>query len=173
MSSKNQTRRIFVNSEILQSVLEQASALTSVLPENIQEVAFSKVFDTLLAERMIKSRGAGTIRSRRSDSHVNSLNSRRIGPKLALGQLLNSGYFAVRRNLPEINAYLRDSYGREYGSNELSISLLRLTRDGRLNRERDLSGQYQYWTGSIAADIDRHTVKGRTRLLTDGQANTR
>lgn len=158
-----------MNSEILQGVLEEASALTSSLPAQVQEVAFSKVFDALLAEHTARSRRSNSMKaSRGAGPRAGSLNAHRIGPKLALGQLVDGGYFGVRRSLPEIQAHLRDSCGRDYASNELSISLLRLMRDARLSREKDSSGQYAYWAKSIARDVGRRAMRGPTRLLTDG-----
>jgi hypothetical protein len=138
-----------MNNERLRAVLEEACDLTSSLPEGIQPAAFAK---------------AGNSASR----------SRRVGPKLALCQLLNGGYFATSRSLPEIQAHLKDSHGYDYGSNELSISLLRLTRDGRLIRERNLAGQYEYWEPGRGsgqpprAEKLRH-VDSHARLLTDGK----
>ena len=41
-----------MNSEILRSVLEEASALTTFLPDDIRQVAFSKAFDFLLEDRV-------------------------------------------------------------------------------------------------------------------------
>lgn len=160
----------------MRGVLEEASMLTASLPESIQQIAFSKAFDVLLAERLGTVQPQRRVRGRSSLSRISlgssrarSDRARRIGPKLALVQLLDSGYFASSRGLPEIQRHLRDSYGHDFGSNELSISLLRLTRDGRLRRERNLAGQYEYWSAGQRDqphDSSRH-VKNR-RLLTDG-----
>jgi hypothetical protein len=163
-----------VNNEILKTVLQEASALTASLPEGIQGVAFAKAFDVLLEERR-----ATVQRQQRTDRtssggrlRAGTSRSRRVGPKLALGQLLGGGYFASSRSLLEIQAHLRDSYGHDYGSNELSISLLRLIRDGRLNRQRNLVGQYEYWAGERREQSARAEPIRRagpnSRLLTDG-----
>jgi len=88
--------------------------------------------------------------------------------------LLDSGYFAIERTLPEIQAYLKDAHGHDYGSNELSISLLRLIRDSRLTREKNLARQYEYWVPgrgseeSARSENLRH-LKAQARLLTDGK----
>jgi len=165
-----------MNSEILRHVLEEASMLTASLPEGIQQVAFSKAFDALLAEHLAAVQPQRRSRGRSSQPRISigsprerSDRSRRVGPKLALGQLIDSGYFASSRGLPEIQRHLRDSYGHDFGSNELSISLLRLIRDGRLSRERNLAGQYEYWSagrGDRPHDSLRHARN--KRLLTDG-----
>lgn len=168
-----------MNTEILKSVLEEASALTSSLPEGIQPAAFAKAFDVLLEQRSGANRRSKPMPKQTSLKQYGSgvrnsaLRSRRAGPKFVLGQLLESGYFAARRTLPEIQAYLKDSHGHDYGSNELSISLLRLIRDARLKREKHLAGQYEYWTAD-GAEVsgraeDQGRVQSRTRLLTDGR----
>jgi hypothetical protein len=168
-----------VNSEILKAVLEEASALTSWLPEGIQPAAFAKAFDVLIDQRAGANRRRGAVskqgppRQYEGSSRNSGARSRRVGPKFALGQLLNSGYFNARRSLPEIQGHLKDSHGHDYGSNELSISLLRLIRDARLNREKGPSGQYEYWAAGLARESTRadglQHVKARTRLLTDGK----
>lgn len=167
-----------MNNERLRAVLEEAYALASSLPEGIQTAAFAKAFDVLREQHGVGEkprRRAKQAPSRRSSGAGNSASrSRRVGPKLALCQLLNGGYFATSRSLPEIQAHLKDSHGYDYGSNELSISLLRLTRDGRLVRERNLAGQYEYWEpgrGSRQApraEKPRH-LDSHARLLTDGK----
>jgi hypothetical protein len=167
-----------MNNEILRAVLEEACALTSSLPEGVQPAAFAKAFDVLLEQRGIgekQRRRAKQVPRQYSSGRGNAASrSRRVGPKFALGQLLDGGYFATSRSLPEIQAYLKDSHGHDYGSNELSISLLRLIRDNRLTREKNLAGQYEYWTpGHVneepsGAEKLRH-VKAHTRLLTDGE----
>jgi hypothetical protein len=159
--------------ELLRVVLEEATALTSSLPESVRGVAFSKAFDVLFQEH-----GGATPQRRpqnsrrRSGRRTGVSRARPLGPKLALSQLVDSGYFTSSRGLPEINARLRDTIGREYGSNELSISLLRLVRDGRLSRQRNLAGQYEYWAAgrrdqAVSTQTLKHTKN--TRLLTDGR----
>jgi hypothetical protein len=165
-----------VNSEILRSVLEEASALTASLPDDIRQVAFSKAFDALLEDRVTTTQPQRRVQSRRAQPRISirgplgrSARLRRVGPKQALGQLVDGGYFASTHGLPEIQRHLRDSYGHDFGSSELSISLLRLIRDGRLNRERNPSGQYKYWSATHkdqSQDTLRHGKN--SRLLTDG-----
>lgn len=164
-----------MDNEILKAILEEASALTAFLPAGVQQIAFAKTFDVLLDERRAtakrhKATERGPSRRISTGSLRGGSRSRRAGPKFALAQLLDSGYFASSRSLPEIQRHLRDSYGHDYGSNELSISLLRLIRDGRLSRQRNLAGQYEY-QAEIRKDqphpILRHAKN--TRLLTDGK----
>jgi hypothetical protein len=166
-----------MDNEILRAILEEALSLTASLPAGIQHIAFEKAFDVLLDERRAGAkrhrtveRGAARGRTSNGSLHKGGQQSRRAGPKFVLGQLLDSGYFASSRSLPEIQRHLRDSSGHAYGSNELSISLLRLIRDGRLNRQKNLAGQYEYQTETSGDQTDpnlRHAKN--TRLLTDGK----
>lgn len=161
-----------MNSEILLSVLEEASALTASLPDEIRQVAFSKAFDALFEDRVTTTKRQRRVQSKRVPPRISirgGARLRRIGPKQALGQLVDVGYFASSHGLPEIQRHLRDSYGHDFGSNELSISLLRLIRDGRLNRERNLSGQYEYWSATRKEQSQDTLRHGKNRrLLTDG-----
>lgn len=167
-----------MDSEILKAILEEASAMTSFLPEAIRQVAFSKAFDVLLRQVEVPTQQRVRAAPKRATARQyprgrgRSSRSHRAGPKSALGQLLDDGYFATRRGLPEIQSYLRDSHGHDYGSNELSISLLRLIRDARLNRERDSAGQYEYWAADQWQEVARSEgprVKAHPRLLTEGK----
>jgi hypothetical protein len=165
--------------EALRTVLEEAAQLTASLPDSIQEVAFGKVFDALLEEyattrarRGRTTRGPSLI-GRRGDTS----RPRRRGPKLALTQLVESGFFASGRSLPEIHVHLRNTVGLSYESNELSISLLRLTREGRLQRNKNLVGQYEYWSEHEIERLGQTKTlrQGRPngRLLTDGKETSR
>ncbi len=165
--------------DALRSVLEEAAQLTASLPDSIQEVAFGKAFDALLGEyRTTKAHSGRATRgpslSGRRDA---ASRARRRGPKLALAQLIESGFFISGRTLREVEAHLRDTVGRAYESNELSISLLRLTRDGRLQRDRNLAGQYEYRSEhEIERPVPIKTLRqGRAngRLLTDGREMNR
>jgi hypothetical protein len=165
-----------MNSETLRAVLEEASALTSFLPEGIRQVAFSKAFDALIDQLPARQHFRAASKRPTAKQYLGgpkrSTRSHRVGPKFALGQLIDSGYFVTRRSLPEIQSYLRDSHGHDYGSNELSISLLRLIRDARLSRERDSAGQYGYWVADGRQDGARSEgPRGRVqpRLLTEGK----
>ena len=165
--------------ETLRTVLEEAAQLTASLPDSIQEAAFGKAFDALLEEHgtAIARRGQTLRRPSPGGRRRPASRPRRKGPKVALTQLVENGFFASGRSLLDIQAHLRDTVGRAYESNELSISLLRLAREGRLQRDRNLTGQYEYWSEH---EIERpgqiKTLRqGRAtgRLLTDGREMNR
>ena len=68
----------------------------------------------------------------------------RPGPKAAIGQLLNSGFFRSARTISEIQEELQHRRGHGYSVQELSPALVRSVRDQSLSRERNSEGQYEY-----------------------------
>jgi hypothetical protein len=68
----------------------------------------------------------------------------RPGPKAAIGQLLNAGFFRSARTISEIQAELQHRRGHSYSVQELSPALVRSIRDETLSRERNSEGQYGY-----------------------------
>jgi len=59
-------------------------------------------------------------------------------------QLLGDGFFKTPRTISAIVAHCSASKGHHYKANECSPSLLRLLRDGKLKREKNKDGQYEY-----------------------------
>jgi len=165
-----------VKSEILRAAIREAIELTASVPEGLQQIAFGKALDILTDERIATARGHRAQGGASSQRRLRNVARRRMGPKLAISQLLDAGFFDSGRALPEIQSYLRNTTGSNYESNELSISLLRLTRDGRLHRDRNIRGQYEYWAEHAPGSAQLKTLRhGRpsARLLTDGKSMAR
>jgi hypothetical protein len=70
--------------------------------------------------------------------------SRRRGPKTALGELIDEGFFSHARTINDAQEQLRHKKGQKFTLQDLSPSLVRLLREGRLDRDRNASGQYEY-----------------------------
>jgi hypothetical protein len=70
--------------------------------------------------------------------------TRRRGPKTALGELIDEGYFSQARTINEAQEQLRHKKGLRFTLQDLSPSFVRLLREGRLDRDRNASGQYEY-----------------------------
>jgi hypothetical protein len=70
--------------------------------------------------------------------------SRRLGPKMALGELIDDGFFGQPRTMNEAREQLRHEKGLRFNLQDLSPSLVRLLREGRLDRDRNAGGQYEY-----------------------------
>jgi len=68
----------------------------------------------------------------------------RPGPKAAIGNLLNSGFFRSARTISEIQEELQHRRGHGYSVQELAPALVRSIRDESLSRERNSEGQYEY-----------------------------
>jgi len=61
-----------------------------------------------------------------------------------ISQLLGDGFFKTPRTISAIVAHCGTSKGHHYKANECSPALLRLLRDGKLKREKNKDGQYEY-----------------------------
>jgi hypothetical protein len=70
--------------------------------------------------------------------------TRRRGPKAALGDLIDDGFFSEARTINDAQEQLRHKRGLRFTLQELSPSFVRLLREGRLDRDRNDSGQYEY-----------------------------
>jgi hypothetical protein len=66
------------------------------------------------------------------------------GAYAMITQLLGDGFFKTPRTIGDIVAHCGTSKGHHYKANECSPSLLRLLRDGKLNRKKNKDGQYEY-----------------------------
>jgi hypothetical protein len=69
---------------------------------------------------------------------------RRRGPKAVLEELLDEGFFDEPRTMVETQEQLRHKKGIRYTLQDLSPTFVRLLREGRLDRDRNASGQYEY-----------------------------
>jgi hypothetical protein len=70
--------------------------------------------------------------------------SGRPGPKAALEGLIEAGFFTEERGLAEMQDQLARARGYRYKPTDLSPALVRLLREGKLQRDRDDKGQYKY-----------------------------
>ena len=61
-----------------------------------------------------------------------------------ISELLTTGFFKSGRTISNIVEHCRTSLGHHYKANECSPALLRLLRDGKLKREKNREGQYEY-----------------------------
>lgn len=69
---------------------------------------------------------------------------RRRGPKAVLEELIDEGFFGEPRTMVETHEQLRPKKGIRYTLQDLSPTFVRLLREGRLDRDRNASGQYEY-----------------------------
>jgi hypothetical protein len=62
-----------------------------------------------------------------------------------LDNLLASGYFANRRMLGEMIAYCSTSLALTYKNTDFSSTLARFVQQGKLKREKNANGKYEYF----------------------------
>lgn len=67
-----------------------------------------------------------------------------LGPKAAIASLIESGYFEKARTGPEIQSYLKTKRGLTFDTDPLRMTLLRLVRDLKLERDENDEGNYEY-----------------------------
>lgn len=75
---------------------------------------------------------------------VRARGGRRRGPKTVLGELIDEGFFKEPRTIGDAQEQLRHKKGVRFTLQDLSPAFVRLLRDGRLDRGRNASGQYEY-----------------------------
>jgi hypothetical protein len=92
------------------------------------------------ARKRISKAGAETPTGHKRTSRP----SQRRGPKTALAELVDEGFFGAPRTINDAQEQLRHKKGVRFSLQELSPALVRLLRDGRLDRDRNESGQYEY-----------------------------
>jgi hypothetical protein len=67
-----------------------------------------------------------------------------LGPKAAVTSLIESGFFKKNKTGPAVKDYLRKKRGFDFGTDQLLMAMLRLVRDGKLERDEGEDGQYEY-----------------------------
>jgi hypothetical protein len=70
--------------------------------------------------------------------------SQKIGPKASIASLIESGFFSTAKTGPEVQDYLKKKRGFDLGTDQLRLAMLRLVRDGVLERDNNDEGQYEY-----------------------------
>lgn len=139
--------------ESLSDLFNEAVLIASQVPEHFQQAAFLKALDYLTNPEFSQSpaissstkRTKATSKIRATSDPAKTQKKRgRPGPKAAVAELAATDFLSTRKTVPEIQQFLKNRRGHEYGQNELSISVVRLVRDGVLDREQNDAGQYAY-----------------------------
>jgi len=66
------------------------------------------------------------------------------GASTMISALLDSGFFKSGKTIGNIVSHCETSKGHHYKASECSPALLRLLRDGKLERKKNDDGQYEY-----------------------------
>jgi len=148
-------------------LFKRAAELAAVVPEAMQPTAFNRALDLLLGGEP----GTNRKPARRRDPQRASVKGKpkhgdeparpkqkvragadqragstrgRPGPKVMLDGLIDSGFFAKAKTGAEVIEYEKKHRGHTYKPTDLSPALVRLLRDGRLEREKNKDGIYEY-----------------------------
>lgn len=68
----------------------------------------------------------------------------RPGPKASLQSLIDKGFFKEPQTMATLRAHLLTNFAREYSLNDLAPALVRLLREGKLERTKADGGSYEY-----------------------------
>ena len=149
----------------LKELFKQAAELARLVPESMQGAAFNKALEILLSElpvpsdkpggRKTKKRGRSTtleVANRpgrktstgRIKKQKGRSSSSRPGRKAIIEELLSEGFFKSGKISSDIQKYLKNKRGYPYKTNELTPALIRLVREGALERDTNQDGQYVY-----------------------------
>jgi hypothetical protein len=147
--------------EELKIIFLHAAEIAKVVPANLQEAAFNRALDTLLpsskggkappkrkkhgkaVDHKVKVAGTKRTHSAPKLTTVKS-GSARIGPKAALESLLKATFWNQQRTIGELQDHLRTTRGYKYKATELSPALVRLLREGKIDRNQNKENQYEY-----------------------------
>lgn len=72
--------------------------------------------------------------------------SKSTGPTTILSNLIEEGFFSKRQTINNIIDHVKIQKATSLKANEISTPLGRLVRDGKLKREKNSDGQYEYFS---------------------------
>lgn len=133
--------------------IKQAAELAAEAPESLREAAFRAAYDTLAASGVVPSTRRAPRRGRIRPPTAPASPGRpaarrtaqgRIGPKAAVAALVDEGYFDQPQTVNSVREHLASTKGRRLEAKHVATAVLRLLRDGALDRNRGGSGDYEY-----------------------------
>ncbi len=147
----------------LKDIFKQAAEIAQSVPENMQVAAFNRALDLLTTEddrevsrggrarKRSPKRSAGTHGGQQSAEGPNSAkktptrkSASGLGPKSAITSLIESGFLGNGKTRAEVQAHLRTTRGYNIGTDQLGMAMLRLVRDGVLERTENEDGEYEF-----------------------------
>lgn len=83
---------------------------------------------------------------RRSNGQSTTKQSTRrsVGPTTMLDQFIADGFFSSARTISDVIEHAKDMHGRTFKRTDLSPTLVRFLRAGKLARAKNADGQYEY-----------------------------
>lgn len=83
------------------------------------------------------------------NSNKNKQGRSSIGQKEAVLSLIDSGFFNKGKTGPEVQSFLNTKRGLNFSTDQLRMSMLRLVREEKLDRDANEEGQYEYTKSKI------------------------
>lgn len=116
----------------------------------VSDISLSSETKTRRPSRSKKKSRRETPKAPSSEGSAKKAKSKASRPSTSPGsfamisQLLSDGFFKSPRTIGSIVEHCSTSRGHHYKANECSPALLRLLRDGKLKRNKNKEGQYEY-----------------------------
>jgi hypothetical protein len=68
----------------------------------------------------------------------------KVSPTSAIKDLIDGGFFVEAKSGPEVQVHLKSKRGFNFEADHLRMTMLRLVRSGKLERDENAEGQYEY-----------------------------
>lgn len=144
----------------LKEAFKQAAEIAQQVPETMQAAAFERALDLLVGTSRGK-RSRRTKTKKQSSLDASPLGSKPersdngeprrgkalgtgLQPKAAILWLIEIGFLDSGKTLPAMQEHLKKKRAYDLPTNQLGMALLRLVRDGKLERDENRDGQYEY-----------------------------
>lgn len=98
------------------------------------------------AKKSTAKKKSTTTKSPTTVSKPNKKIGTRPGPKQFLEQLIDEGFFSEHREISGIISHIREAHALTYKTTDMTPTLIRLLREKKLKRERNVDGRYEYFS---------------------------
>jgi hypothetical protein len=149
---KHQLRELATAINSFKSEAVQLRIVELILADGARHPASTADVETVVngrsRRRRQKSNAASTAAETAPRAEGGTKRSRKTtgsGPVSTLNDLLTDGFFAKKQTLSKIIEHCKTQKARLIKQSDLSGPLAKSVRDGRLKRQKNDEGQYEYW----------------------------
>ena len=145
-----------------ESLKKQLNELAPIINSFTSESVQLKIVEIIFGEATIESnnnsngkkptssakssRKKKNVTKQKSNTNNTTKAKRKKGQMTLINELLDENYFTKRRSVNEIANYCAVKKATTIKSKDFASALTRYIRDGKLKREKNESGQYEYYS---------------------------
>ncbi len=146
-----------------EEIKKQLAELAEIINAFKSEAVQLKIVEIILSEHMIgmpyvqhiattkvtanNTKSTSKIKMKKVPSgETKKTKPKNAGPTPKLINLIEEGFFSKHQTINNIIDHMKNQKATVLKANEISTPLGRLVRDGRLKREKNPDGQYEYFT---------------------------